>query len=107
VNESFDPAINLIVPPLFKFITSCQPATFLERFVYRPENEQLSELLAMCEQESLTISEEQAGIIEAAIHEQSKNTAWFTQWAGRITASLILWFVQQIQKIPHRLIHRI
>jgi len=93
-NEVFNPAINSIVPPLSdKFMTS-SPAVNLPpslRDLYRPENEELTypELLAVCEQVSLTISDEHIKIIEVETREQSKSTAWFTQRAGRITASVM------------------
>ena len=93
-NESFDPAINSIMPPLSEKFKTSSPAINLPpslRDLYRPENEELTylELIAVCEQVSLTISDEQTRIIEAATREQSKTTAWFTQRAGRITASVM------------------
>ena len=61
------------------------------RDLYHPDNEELTypELLAVCEQVSLTISDEHIKIIEVETREQSKSTAWFTQRAGRITASVM------------------
>ena len=79
-NESFDPAINSIMPPLSEKFKTSSPAINLPpslRDLYRPENEELTylELIAVCEQVSLTISDEQTRIIEAATREQSKTTA--------------------------------
>jgi len=46
--------------------------------LYRPENEELTypELLVVCEQVTLTISDEEVKMIEAATRHQSKSTAW-------------------------------
>ena len=38
---------------------------------------------------NITISDEEMGVIEAATCEQSKSTAWFTQQAGKLTASVM------------------
>jgi len=59
--------------------------------LYRPENEELTypELLAICEQVTLTITDEEVKTVEVAICHQSKSTAWFAQRAGRITASVM------------------
>jgi len=38
---------------------------------------------------STTISDEDIGVIETATCEQSKSTTWFTQQAGRLTASVM------------------
>jgi len=80
------------------------------RDLYRPENEELTypELLAVCEQVNLTISHEQIRIIEAETCEQSKSTAWFTQRAGRITASVMKQICATDPGNPSQsLIHRI
>ena len=45
--------------------------------------------MAVCEQVTLTISDDEIKTIEAATRNQSKSTAWFIQRAGRITASLM------------------
>lgn len=60
--------------------------------MYCPENEEIitySELIAVCEQVTLTMTEDEIVMIEAATHDQSKTTAWFTQRAGRITVSMM------------------
>ena len=52
--------------------------------MYRPENEELTnpELMAVCEQVSLTITDDEVKRIEASTRNQSKSTAWFIQRAG-------------------------
>lgn len=75
-----------------KFKTSAPVAnlTYSLRDMYCPENEELTylELIAVCEQVTLTMSEDEIIKIEAATNDQSKTTAWFIQRAGRITASI-------------------
>jgi len=41
----------------------------------------------MCDEVTLTITEEEANLIETHICNQAKNTAWFIQRVGRTTAS--------------------
>jgi len=89
-----DPVIASIVSPFSdKFKTSTPVASLPPslRDLYRPENEELTymELIAVCEQVTLTITEEEATTIEMATQDQSKSTAWFVQRAGRITASMM------------------
>ena len=57
--------------------------------LYEPDNEELTytELLEVCDKLSLTITQEEANLIERHTRNQAKNTAWFMQRAGRITAS--------------------
>jgi len=83
-NEGFDPVINSIVSPVVNL-----PSPL--RDLYRPENEELTypELLAVCEQVTVTITDDDVKIIEAATRHQSKSTPWFAQRAGRITASVM------------------
>jgi len=93
-NSNCDPAINSIVAPFSDKFKTVLPVINLPlslRDLYRPESEELTyqELLAVCEQVTITISDQEIGVIEAATHEQSKSTAWFTQRAGRLTASVM------------------
>ena len=57
--------------------------------LYKPDNEELTytELLNVYDEVALTITEEEADIIEAHTCNRAKNTAWFMQCAGRIAAS--------------------
>ena len=57
--------------------------------LYKPDNEELTytELLDVCEEVALTITDEEADNIETHTRNQARNTAWFMQRAGRITAS--------------------
>ncbi|XP_065916067.1 uncharacterized protein [Dysidea avara] len=57
--------------------------------LYKPDNEELTytELLVVCDEVTLTITEEEANVIETHTRNQARNTAWFMQRAGRITAS--------------------
>ena len=57
--------------------------------LYKPDNEELTytELLEVCDELQLCITPQEANKIEAYTREQTKNTAWYTQRAGRITAS--------------------
>jgi len=93
-NERFDPVVNSIVSPLSEKFKTVSPVVNMPsplRDLYRPQNEELTypELMAVCEQVTLTISDDEIKTIEAATRNQSKSTAWFIQRAGRITASLM------------------
>ena len=59
--------------------------------LYQAHNEELtySELIVVCEQTKLSITEEEVATIEPATRNQIKNMAWFNQQAGRITASVM------------------
>ena len=90
----FKPVICSIVSPLsddFKHISPVNNLPPCLKDLYQAQNEELtySELIAVCEQTKLTITEEEVAIIEATTRNQAKNTAWFNQRAGRITASVM------------------
>ena len=57
--------------------------------LYKPQNEELTytELLEICEQTVLSITRDEVILIENSTQGQSKSAVWFTQRAGRITAS--------------------
>jgi len=79
-NERFDPVINSIVSPLSDKFKTVSPVINLPsplRDLYRPENEELTypELMAVCEQVTLTITDDEIKTIEAATRHQSKSTA--------------------------------
>jgi len=54
------------------------------RDLYRPKNEDLTypELLAVCVQVAVIITDDDIKTIEVATHHQSKSTAWFAQILG-------------------------
>ena len=90
----FKPVICSIVSPFsdeFKPITPVNNLPPCLQDLYQPHNEELtySELIAVCEQTKLSITEEEVATIEAATRNQSKSMAWFNQRAGRITASMM------------------
>ena len=90
----FKPVICSIVSPFsdeFKPITPVDNLPPCLQDLYQAHNEELtySELIAVCEQTKLSITEEEVATIEAATRNQSKNMAWFNQRAGRITASVM------------------
>ena len=79
-NERFDPVINSIVSPLSDKFKTVSPVINLPsplRDLYQPENEELTypELMAVCEQVMLTITEEEIRTVEEATRHQSKSTA--------------------------------
>ena len=57
--------------------------------LYQPSNEELTytELLEVCNQITCTISSAEVQLIERHTQTQSENAAWYSQHAGRITAS--------------------
>lgn len=59
------------------------------RDLYQPQNEELtySELLEVCEQMVIIVDNEDVTKIEMFTRDQNKSSAWYTQRAGRITAS--------------------
>ena len=90
----FKPVICSIVSPFsdeFKPVAPVNNLPFSLNNLYQAQNEELaySELIAVCEQIKLSITEEEVAAIEAATRDQSKNLAWFNQRAGRITASVM------------------
>lgn len=46
-----------------------------------------SDILSMCKDVEISVSEEQAKAVEAATRDQASSKLWFQFWAGRITAS--------------------
>ena len=92
--SKFKPVICSIVPPhsdLFKPTSTIVnlPSPLPE--LYHPQNEELTytELLEVCDQVTIMITGEETAKIEAFTQSQSKNSAWFTQRSGRITASIM------------------
>jgi len=77
------------VPDAFKptSATIKLPPSLCE-LLYKPDNEELmyTELLDVCDEVKLTITEEEANLIETHTHNQTKNTALHF---GQITASKI------------------
>ena len=59
------------------------------RDLYQPQNEELtySELLEVCEQVMISVDNEDVTKIE--MFTRNKSSAWYTQCAGRITASIM------------------
>ena len=90
----FKPVTCSVVSPFSDDFKPILPVNNLPpclRDLYQAQNEELtySELIAVCEQTKLTITEEEVAIVEAATRNQAKSTAWFNQRAGRITASVM------------------
>ena len=75
----------------FKPITPVSNLPPCLKYLYWALNEELtySELIAVCEQTKLSITEEDVAAIEAATHNQTKDMVWFNQRAGRIIASMM------------------
>ena len=61
------------------------------RDLYQPQNEELtySELLEVCKQVMISVDNEDVTKIEMFTRDQNKSSAWYTQRAGRITASIM------------------
>ena len=61
------------------------------RDLYQPQNEELTydELLGVCELVTINVNNEDVTKIEMFTRDQSKSSAWYTQRAGRITASVM------------------
>ena len=61
------------------------------RDLYQPQNEELTyaELLEVCEQVIISVNNEDVTKIEMYTRDQIKSSAWYTQRAGRITASVM------------------
>ena len=90
----FKPVISSIISPFSSEFKPTTPVVNLPsslRDLYQAHNEELtySELIVVCEQVNLTISREEIAAIEVATLNQTKSMAWFTQRAGRITASVM------------------
>ena len=61
------------------------------RDLYQPQNEELtySKLLEVCEQVMISVDNDNVTKIEMFTRDQNKSSAWYTQRAGRITASVM------------------
>ena len=61
------------------------------RDLYQPQNEELTydELLGVCELVTINVNNEDVTKIEMFTRHQNKSSAWYTQCAGRITASVM------------------
>ena len=61
------------------------------RDLFQPQNEELTyvELLEVCEQVIISVNKEDVTKIEMFTRDQNRSSAWYTQRAGRITASVM------------------
>jgi len=86
------PAINSIVSPFSDLYTSSVSIRELPpslNNLYQPQHEELTynELLELCDKITVSVTATDITVIEEFTRDQSQSSAWYTQKAGRITAS--------------------
>ena len=86
------PAINSIIHPfsdLYKPSASIRELPPSLNNLYQPQHEELTytELLEVCDNVTISVTATDITVIEEFTRGQSQSSAWYTQRAGRITAS--------------------